>query len=123
MKMKLEEIFADFCELFSHYVGNIEMKTTDSIYYPHEISITNNNRLIQKYTDGTVYKDRMVRCNITVEYDTEDNYGVMTDESTYEILGGSSCGHMTKGEALERTKRELDRYCFVRRGDEQLSLF
>lgn len=119
----IEEIFADFSKLFSRYVGKIEKKETDSIYYRYEITITNVNRLITKRTDGSVFKDRPVKCSVTVEYDTEDNYGVMAEESTYEILGGSSVGQMNKDEAMERAKRELIKYNFIQKNDEQLSLF
>lgn len=119
----IEEIFADFSKLFSRYVGKIEKKETDSVYYRYEITITNVNRLITKRTDGSVFKDRPVKCSVTVEYDKEDNYGVMAEESTYEILGGSSVGQMNKDEAMERAKRELIKYNFIQKNDEQLSLF
>lgn len=123
MERDIKEIFTDFSELFSHYVGEVEQKITDSIYYPYEITISNANRLITKRTDGTVFADRYVKCCVTVEYGEKDGYGVMAEEKTYEILGGSSCGQMTKSEAMERAKRELMRYNFKPIEAEQLSLF
>ena len=119
----METIFHDVAELFSNYIGKVNYEETGGRYYPYEISITNNNRLIKHRTDGSVFADRYVKCTVTVDYDREDHYGIRAEEGTYSILGGSACGGLSIEEALSRAKYELERYNFALKQDEQLRLF
>lgn len=103
----------DFLELLSHYKGKI---STDN----DRISFSNVNTL--RWHD----KDRKVLCSIDIYMSflaEPDRYRVQMEEKTYEILGGSSSGSLTKDEALEKVKKGLERYCFPKKDMEQLGLF
>ena len=117
------ELFRKVEDLFSCYVGKISYSETDSRFYPYEISITHDNRLIKHRTDGSVWADRYVKCTVAVEHDNEDGYGVRAEESTLSVLGGMSCGQCTLDEALKLAKEQLKKYNFTLKHDEQLRLF
>lgn len=104
-----------FIELFSHYKGKV---ISD---YPGEIKIVHRNEIKDHWG-----KKKKVDCQVLVglTYIVDKNrYRVWSEEKTYEILGGSAIGELTVEEAVERAKKDLERYCFERNETEQMSLW
>lgn len=111
--MKNYESQDAFTELFSHYKGITEEK-------PGEIRITNRNT-ITDYWGNPKKVDCVVEVHISFIVDP-NRYSVQAEEKTLEILGGCSCGCLSKEEALSRAKIELERFCFKKKEIEEIPL-
>lgn len=114
----MENIFADwqkpFMDVLSHYKGKITSE-------PGALKIVANNPLIDH--KGLVKK---VECSIQVRQSfivDPHRFQVWAEEKTLEILGGSSCGSMTKAEAIDKLEKQLEKYRFKRTEAEQMTLF
>lgn len=88
---------------------------------PGRITFTNTNEI----TDWQGKKHK-VPCEIAIRMSfivDPNRYSVSMEEKTLAILGGSSCGHLTREEAMKEVRKGLKKYCFTRNAGEQLSLF
>ena len=100
----------DFKKICSEYVGKFKEENGEIVFY-------NNNHLISYYSDGKVYADKTVYCEIVLQNDG----GLSGYEKTYEILGGFGMppSYLTP----ELLKRELEKYQFKKTKMKQLSIF
>ena len=97
-------------EFLSQYKGTVtETK--------NGVKITNANTLIDYWG-----KPHKVECTVEIKQ-RDGEYSVWFDEKTLEILGGGGMGCKTMDEAIRTARDKLDRYCFVRKANEQTALF
>lgn len=114
MKRPIE--FDVFKRIASEYEGVI----TES---DQEIKITANNKIASYYQDGTVHREKIVKCELRLKVYENDNghkrLSFQGEEKTYEILGGFG------GSWSEESMRyNLERYKFKKKiADGQLTFF
>lgn len=100
----------EFKQTCSNYIGSFKEENGKIRFY-------NNNRLVVHYSNGEVWVDKKVYCEISL-----DEKGSLTGyEKTYEILGGF--GRAIDSSTIDELKRQLDRYQFQKIKVKQLSIF
>lgn len=104
--------------LLHQYSGKLS-EEKDSSY--HKYSLVSRNTL-NLNNPNISKKTKEVICHLEV-FKTSAYYHLSVYEETYEIIGGMSSRYESESSVLDDVARYLNRYCFKKQEEEQISLF